>query len=164
MRQNIIRDRIEKILYECDRHVLRIGEAVDDLKMFMLLDESKYISLNKNQVQALDQFLFRFAKLQDAIGRKLFKQILILQEDDTLLIQNMPFIDILNRLERLGILEVNNWARLRDIRNELAHNYDDEPQEMAEVINQIYQERDSLIDIYNNAKKYYKKLIGEVDE
>jgi hypothetical protein len=64
MRQNIIRERIEKILYECDRHVLRIGEAVDDLKMFMPLDESKYISLNKNQVQALDQFLFRFAKLQ----------------------------------------------------------------------------------------------------
>ena len=160
MRQNITRERIEKILYECDRHVLRIGEAIDDLTAFMPLDESKYLSLNKHQVQALDQFLFRFSKLQDAIGRKLFKQILILQEDDSLLIQNMPFIDILNRLERLGILEVKDWARLRDIRNELAHNYDDEPQEMAEAINQIYQERDTLIQIYSNAKKYYKKLIG----
>ncbi len=159
MRQNIIKERIEKILYECDRHVLRIGEAVEDLKEFMPLDKDKYISLNKNQVQPLDQFLFRFSKLQDAIGRKLFKQILILKEDDSLLIQNMPFIDILNRLERLGILEVKKWARLRDIRHELAHNYDDEPQEMAEAINQTYYERDNLIEIYNNTKAYYQRLI-----
>lgn len=158
MRQKIIKERIEKILYECDRHVLRIGEAVDDLKAFMPLDKDKYISLDKNQVQALDQFLFRFAKLQDAIGRKLFKQILILKEDDNLLIENMPFIDILNRFERLGILEVKDWARLRDIRNELAHNYDDEPEEMAEAINQTYYERDSLIKIYNNVKVYYQSL------
>jgi len=45
---------------------LRIEEAVEDLKKFMPLDENKYISLNKNQVQALDQFLFRFSKLPDA--------------------------------------------------------------------------------------------------
>jgi len=164
MKRELVKEKIERVFYECDRHLLRIGEAVEDLVAFMPLDEVTYISLDKNQVQALDQFLFRFSKLQDAVGRKLFKQLLILKEDDSLLIENMPFIDILNRLERLNILEVKTWGRLRDIRNELAHNYDDEPKEMAEVINQIYQERDSLIDIYNNAKKYYKKLIGEVDE
>ncbi|MFK5975254.1 MAG: hypothetical protein QM493_01990 [Sulfurovum sp.] len=163
MKREMVKERIERIIYESDRHILRIGEAVEDLIVFMPLDEQKYISLDKNQVQALDQFLFRFSKLQDVIGRKLFKHLLILQEDDALLIANMPFIDILNRLERLNILEVKNWARLRDIRNELAHNYDDEPQEMAEAINKIYQERDSLIQIYNNAKAYYQQLIGALD-
>ena len=68
MRQKIIKERIEKILYECDRHVLRIGEAVEDLKEFMPLDKNRYISLDKYKVQPLDQFLFRFSKLQDAIG------------------------------------------------------------------------------------------------
>ena len=53
---------------------------------------------------------------------------------------------------------------MRDIRNELAHNYDDEPQEMAEAINQIYQERDNLIEIYSRAKRYYQELIGAVDK
>jgi len=160
MKENIIIEKIDRILYECDKHILRISEAVEDLRLFMPLDESKYIALNKNQVQALDQFLFRFSKLQDAIGRKLFKQILILQEGDSLLVENMPFIDILNRLEKLDILEFKKWARLRDIRNELANNYDDEPEEMAEVINQIYYERETLIEIYNNAKLYYQKLRG----
>ena len=53
----------------------------------MPLDKQKYISLDKNQVQALDQFLFRFSKLQDVIGRKLFKYLLIFQEGDNLLIE-----------------------------------------------------------------------------
>jgi len=158
MRRKIIKEQVEKILYECDRHVLRIGEAVDDLEAFMPLDSDKYVSLNKNQVQALDQFLFRFAKLQDAIGRKLLKRILTLKEDDELLVENMPFIDILNRFERLGILGVRDWARLRDIRNELAHNYDNEPEEMSEAINQTYRERDNLIKIFHNTKAYYQSL------
>jgi len=164
MKRELVKEKIERVFYECDRHLLRIGEAVEDLVEFMPLDEVTYISLNKNQVQALDQFLFRFSKLQDAVGRKLFKQLLILKEDDSLLIENMPFIDILNRLERLNILEVKTWGRLRDIRNELAHNYDDEPQEMAEAINQIYQERDNLIEIYSRAKRYYQELGGALND
>lgn len=163
MKIEIIKEKIARIIYESDKHILRIGEAVEDLILFMPLDKERYISLDKHQVQALDQFLFRFAKLQDVIGRKLFKSLLILQENDSLLIENMPFIDILNRLEKLNILEVKSWARLRDIRNELAHNYDDEPKEMAEAINLIYQERDSLIEIYNRAKSYYYKLVGALD-
>jgi len=158
MKREILKERIERIISECDRHVLRISQAVEDLEKLMPLDKEKYLLLEKNDVQALDQFLFRFAKLQDAIGRKLFKQILILKEDDVLLMENMPFIDILNRLERIGILFVEHWRKLRDIRNELAHNYDDEPEEMAEVINKIYYQKETLVEIYNNTKHYYEKL------
>ena len=70
----------------------------------------------------------------------------------------MPFLDILNRLEKVGVLEVVNWRVLRDSRNELAHNYDDEPQEMAEAINKIYREKDKLIEIYHNLKAYRQKI------
>ena len=122
------------------------------------MNREKYISLTKDEVQALDQFLFRFSKLQDAVGQKLFKQILILHEDDNLLVENMPFLDILNRLERVGVLEVESWRRLRDSRNELAHNYDDEPQEMAEAINKIYIEKDKLVEIYFRLKDFYNKM------
>jgi len=154
----IIKEKIDRLIYECDKHIFRIKEALEDLEIFMPLNEKKYISLDKNEVRALDQFLFRFAKLQDAVGRKLFKQILILKEDDRLLIENLPFIDILNRLEKLDILEVKTWQILRDSRNELSHNYDDEPKEMAVAINKIYREKDKLIKIYENLKSYYQKL------
>lgn len=66
-------------------------EASEDLKDLMPLTKESYISLNKDSVQVLDQFLFRFSKLQDAIGRKLFKKILILKEDDVLVVESMPF-------------------------------------------------------------------------
>jgi hypothetical protein len=120
---NLKKQRIEKILKECDKHILRISEAVSDIDKFMPLNTSKYQNLTKSQVQALDQFLFRFSKLQDTIGEKLFKALLIFLDEE---VENKPFIDILNRLEKLEILEsVEIWRDLRDIRNELAHNYED---------------------------------------
>lgn len=158
MRREIVVERIERISYECERHILRISEAVEDLESIMPLDSTKYLALQKEKVQALDQFLFRFSKLQDAIGRKLFKQILILKEDDELLITNMPFIDMLNSLEKLGLLERKDWQRLRDIRNELAHNYDDAPEEMAEAINRIYNEKDTIMSICMQIKAYFMKI------
>jgi hypothetical protein len=134
-------------------------EASEDLKDLMPLTKESYISLNKDSVQVLDQFLFRFSKLQDAIGRKLFKKILILKEDDVLVVESMPFLDILNTFEKLSVLETKTWQRLRDIRNELAYNYDEETEEMAEVLNEIHRQKDALFDILNNLQNYYKRLI-----
>jgi hypothetical protein len=35
--------------------------------------------------------------------------------------------DRLNRLEKLGVLDVDQWLAWRDIRNRLAHEYPDQP-------------------------------------
>jgi hypothetical protein len=53
--------------------------------------------LSDDEVEHVDQFLFRFAKLQDAIGQKLFKTILLFLRED---IEEKPFIDILNLKEK----------------------------------------------------------------
>lgn len=105
----------------------------------------------------IDQFLFRFSKLQDTIGEKLFKAILLYLDEN---IENKPFIDILNRMEKLEILvSVEQWRELRNIRNELSHNYDDEPEEMAISLNKIYSKKDSLLQIYQNITQYYNLFI-----
>ena len=161
MQNKITKEKIERIFRECDKHKLRILEATKDLENIMPLSKESYQNLDKDDIQALDQFLFRFSKLQDSIGRKLFKQILILKEDDVLFIESMSFRDILNILEKIGILEVSKWQNLRNIRNELAHNYDDVPEEMAEVLNKIYQQKETLFEVFENIKIYYKKLTQE---
>lgn len=69
------------------------------------------------------------------------------------------FLDILNTFEKLSVLETKTWQRLRDIRNELAYNYDEETEEMAEVLNEIHRQKDALFDILNNLQNYYKRLI-----
>ena len=103
----------------------------------MPLDASRYQKLSDDEIEPIDQFLYRFAKLQDAMGEKLFLLILeFLKEENT---TNKPFIDILNRLEQLGLLENKNvWLELRKIRNNIAHQYEDEPQQAAEALNAIY--------------------------
>ena len=150
---NIYEEKLKKIFNECDKHIIRINTSSEKMKVNIPLDEYKYINLTDDEVEYIDQFLFRFSKLQDTIGEKLFKTILLYLEEK---VENKPFIDILNRLEKLELIDsANTWKELRNDRNDLAHNYDDEPEITAEVINKIYSKKDILIDIFNNIKNYY---------
>jgi predicted nucleotidyltransferase len=70
---NIETLKLEKAIKECSKHLQRINEAYNDMQAFMPLTATKYESLSKDDVQAIDQYLFRFSKLQDSMGEKLFK-------------------------------------------------------------------------------------------
>jgi hypothetical protein len=129
------------------------------MSMFMPLDAKRYQQLTDDEIEHIDQFLFRFAKLQDAMGEKLFLLILeFLKEENT---RNKSFIDILNRLEQLGLLENKNvWLELRTIRNNIAHQYEDEPQQAAEALNAIYAVKPILEEIYITLKaSYYSRSL-----
>ncbi len=152
MKKNIIVEKLNKIFYECDKHILRINSATKKMSYFMPLNKEKFIDLTEDEIEHIDQFLFRFAKLQDAMGQKLFKTILLSLNED---IEGKPFIDILNLMEKLYLLkDANKWRELRDDRNELSHNYEDEPEEMSIIINKLYDKKDILIEIYKNIKRY----------
>jgi hypothetical protein len=146
--------RIEKLIVECDKHLKRINGAHLKMSVFMPLDAKRYQQLTDDEIEHIDQFLFRFAKLQDAMGEKLFMLLLeFLKEENT---KNKPFIDILNRLEQLGLLEDKNvWLELRKIRNNIAHQYEDEPQQAAEALNAIYASKESLEKIYTSLRTSY---------
>ncbi len=102
----------------------------------------------------MDQFIYRFSKLQDTIGEKLIKIVFSLYEEN---IEKFTFIDILNRLEKADILTAQEWTELRDIRNELSHNYEDEPMESAIVLNKVYEKEEVLESIYKNIKNVLTK-------
>ncbi|MDP8052291.1 hypothetical protein QJU23_07630 [Pasteurella atlantica] len=138
--------KLRKYLNECDKHLLRINEAYEDIKDIIPLSVSKYTTLNKNEVRNIDQYLYRFSKLQDTLGQKIFKSILAIYEPN---IEPLPFLDILNRLEKLHFLEdKNEWLALREKRNRIAHQYDDEPYEMVQALNDILYYKNILESIY----------------
>ena len=152
---NIYQERLERVFNECKKHILRIESSTKEMSKFMPLDSKRYENLDNKEVQIIDQFLFRFTKLQDAMEEKLFKTLLLYLDEK---VENKPFIDILNRMEKIGVLEsVQEWRNLRDIRNELAHNYDDDSEESSIVINNIYAKKDILIGIFNKLESYYIK-------
>ena len=72
---NIYKNKIEKIFNECDKHILRINSATKKMANSMPLNEDSYLNLSDDEVEHSDQFLFRFAKLQDTIAEKLLKLI-----------------------------------------------------------------------------------------
>ncbi len=150
----MIDPRIEKLIVECDKHLTRINSAYLKMSVFMPLDANRYQQLSDDEIEHIDQFLFRFAKLQDAMGEKLFIVLLeFLQEEN---IRNKPFIDILNRLEQIGLLEDKNvWLELRKIRNNIAHQYEGEPQQATEALNAIYTSKALLEKIYTLLRTSY---------
>ena len=146
--------KVEKILNECDKHLLRINGAYRHMSSFMPLTKQKYLELTEQNVTDVDQFLYRFGKLQDAVGEKLFSAILLFLREEK--IRSKSFIDILNRLEKLEILDSKeDWFELRKIRNDLSHHYDDNPEETASAINYIYEKKGTLESIYLKVKYFY---------
>lgn len=105
-----------------DIHFLKLDKSLKEVHKLMPLSSSTLEKLSYQQLAFLDMMTTRFGKLQDIIGAKIMPLILeILKEDAP------AFIDKLNRLEKLGYLEdANWWIELRDIRNQIAHDYPDD--------------------------------------
>jgi hypothetical protein len=158
MKDSLVKEKLEKIFYECDKHLQRINSASKKMHLIMPLTKDKYLNLTEDEIEHIDQFLFRFSKLQDAMGQKLFRYILLYLQED---IENKPFIDILNLMEKINLIDsAFEWKLLRDDRNELAHNYEDNPEEMSIILNRLYNKKEVLERIYLKIKNFYKNKEG----
>lgn len=98
----------------------------------------------------IDQLIYRFSKLQNTMGEKLFPAILLLLKED---VKPLSFIDRLNRLEELEMIEADAWLRMREIRNEIAHEYSFNRDEVVQSINLVYRCCDDLLVMYDSVKK-----------
>ena len=59
---------------ECERHIYHLFYAMRSIHTFLPLTEKTYINLTDEQIQAIDQFILRYTKLQDTMGGRLFKE------------------------------------------------------------------------------------------
>ena len=109
---------------------------------------------NNEKRRVVDSFIFRFTKIQDLIGEKLFKEILDKVGEFR---RNMSFTDILDKAEKLEIIDsADKWSNFRELRNSLSHEY---PSNEAEIIKDIKLALDYFMDIsraYENISKYIK--------
>lgn len=141
---------IEK-LYECSIHKKRLLSATSKLKYIMPLTVEKYNDLDDIFISLIDQMLYRFSKLQDTMGEKVFPAILLLNGED---VKKMSFIDRLNRLEELELVDKNLWMLLRKERNEISHEYSFNQEEIIEAINAIYEKTNTIIEIFDKIYSY----------
>lgn len=137
------RDRFESLLAECEAHEHRLNQAKANCRQMFPLDAGAYAALTDEQVTNIDQLVYRFSKLQDAVGAKLVPAtVRALREDAA----TLTIIDSLNELEKAGALEsAERWMQLRETRNQLAHDYQDDPEEGSENLNSVYRALDYLL-------------------
>ena len=146
------RETLLVTLKECRLHEEVLREASDELGGIHF-DEKTVQHIDSQQRRLLDQLAYRFSKLQDSMGVKLLPMLLDLAEEP--LPQETPFAEKLQRLERLGALEsVERWRQLREIRNQISHDYEDAPAIKAAVLNKFITEVGSLLDMWKKAEEF----------
>ncbi len=108
-------------IWEADRHLDTLEAALRDWQAAPAANLA-VLDTDPEKLRILDQLLFRFTKLQDALGLRLVPATLAALSEP---FENWSMIDRLNRLEKLGYLDVDAWLRWRETRNRLAHEYPD---------------------------------------
>ena len=120
--------RLAELLAECELHLQALREAME--RCPQPLTEAHFARRDAELIAALDQFAYRFTKLQDVMSAKVFRQyaLEVLHEA----VEAAPIIDILNLLERYGLLpSVVRWQEIREIRNQITHEYQLSPAELV---------------------------------
>jgi hypothetical protein len=80
--------------------------------------------------ERVDAFVSRFGRLQDTVGDKLLPTLLSALGENP-----APKIDMLDRAERLGLIASSEqWMQLRRLRNQMIHEYVEDPKVLADAL------------------------------
>lgn len=146
---------IESAVKENDSHLQRLARAKRLLSSFFPLSTSKMPALSEEQIEHIDQFIYRFTKLQDSMATRVLPAIYSWLEGES---RPVPFLDILNRLEQLGLIDdTGQWQFFRNLRNNLAHDYPESMEQTVDTLNVLFEKIDLLESMYLKIRDFWLK-------
>lgn len=132
----------------------RLKEALTHVNKLIPLSAAVLANLPTDKLAFLDMMTTRFGKLQDIIGYKIFSIILNLLEEEA-----VAFIDKLNKLEKLGYIDDENWwIGLHEIRNKIAHDYPDDHDLICSHLSVVIIKAAELIEFWQKLKTKIARL------
>ncbi len=153
----IYQEKLKFALQESQIHLQRMDIAFEELKKRysfpIQMAQFSMLLEDNTDVAFADQIIYRYSKAQDCMGEKLFKAFMQYQGENV----DKPFRDILNLLEKWQLLEVEEWFVLLEIRNEIAHDYENDYSKACQILNSIEQSRAELWKIFNEIQKKTKE-------
>ncbi|MGC9332026.1 MAG: toxin-antitoxin system antitoxin subunit [Bacteroidales bacterium] len=146
------RDKLNEAVLLCTIHSERMSFAWKKIKTHFPLDREKYIRLKPEELSFVDQLIFRFSKMQDSMGGKLFPAILENLGEN---VKGLPFIDQLVKLEELNIIpDADEWMLLRETRNIVTHEYPFVTDEVVQGLNLLSKHYQLITDIWKQTESY----------
>jgi hypothetical protein len=153
----LLKIRISKLEkhYEAlsDYHRLILA-LMDDEDIFT---NEVFLQLLPEQKALFDAFLKRFSSLQDFMGAKIFPQLLQMVG-----IFTEKMSEILYHAEKEGLIDsLNDWIELREMRNDLEHDYPDDLEKALLELKRAVGKYDTLERYYFNIKSFVRRVSGE---
>jgi hypothetical protein len=145
-------DQLKEATQLCVIHCERMSFAFNMVEKYFPLTEETYRRLQPIELSFFDQLIFRFSKLQDSMGEKLFPAILENLGEE---VRGKPFIDLLSKLEELNLIENSrDWFVLRETRNVVTHEYPFLTEEVIAGLNLLNIHFKLIVLIWQRMEKY----------
>lgn len=134
-------DKLEKHYIALKEYKYLINNLLEERNIY---DQFIFNTLEAEKRAILDAYLKKFASIQDFLGAKIFSMLLEIAG-----IQNTKMSEVLSHIEKENIIDsLENWIELREVRNELEHDY---PEELEEALNDLKY----CIDNFEKIESYY---------
>lgn len=134
-------EKLEKNYKALKEYKFLIDELLQTKNIY---DQFIFNTLVPKERAILDAYLKRFSSVQDFLGAKIFPLLLEISG-----INSSKMSEVLYHIEKEEIIDsLDEWIELREIRNELEHDY---PEELQEALNDLK----FCIDSFEKIEKYY---------
>jgi len=119
---------LARVVQKESRHL-----ATTDQRLFstpFTADRARQLEADPDLAERVEAFVGRFGRLQDTLGDKLLPALLKAMGE-----KPAAAIDNLDRAERLGLIpSVDDWLTMRQLRNQMVHEYVEDPARLAEAL------------------------------
>lgn len=153
--KQILLKRLEKL----EKHYIAMKEykaLINELlQKKSIYDQFIFNTLTSQERAILDAYLKRFSSIQDFLGGKIFPLLLEIAG-----INCSKMSEVLYYIEKEEIIDtLDNWIELREVRNELEHDYPEELQEALEDLKFCIDSFSKLENYYFNSLTFSQKYI-----
>ncbi len=154
--KKILQKRFDKL----EKHYIALKEYKHLIEALLLekniYDQFVFNTLKAEQRAILDAYLKRFNSVQDFLGAKIF--VLLLEVAG---IYSGKMSEVLGYIEKEEIIDsLDNWIELREVRNELEHDYPEELQEALEDLKFCVDSFEKIESYYLNSLTFAKRYIS----
>jgi hypothetical protein len=107
--------------------------ATTDQRLFLIpftRERAQQLDVDPDLSERVEAFVGRFSRLQDTVGDKLLPALLAALGEHV-----GAALDNLDRAERLGlIVSADDWLAMRSLRNQMVHEYVEDPEVLASAL------------------------------